>query len=258
MGLRPARRFQTAKAGNRPDECEDADLTMYPYAGGSYGGGPARIALSDGASESAFARQWAQILSRDFVRRPLDLSSLDGPALAGWLEPCEREWSRAVPWERIPWHGEAKTRAGAVATLLGLTVDLTPGPYGTFPWQAVAVGDCCLFVVRDDALAVSFPLEDSGQFNNTPSLVCSNPANNGGLWSRVHQLQGEFRPGDLILLASDALACWILQERESGGRPWEALLSLDSESQWSGWVETQRSQRTMRNDDTTLIAVAVE
>ena len=69
------------------------------------------IALCDGASESAFARSWAQILADAFVGRPLDLSELDGPSLTGWLEPCEEKWSQAVPWERIPWHGEAKTRA---------------------------------------------------------------------------------------------------------------------------------------------------
>ena len=253
MGLRPARRFQTSKSGNRPDECEDADLTVYPA-----GGGPARIALSDGASESAFAGEWAQILSRAFVRRPPDLSGLGEQSLAEWLRPCEEEWRRAVPWERIPWHGEAKTRAGAGATLLGMTVDLAPGAGGAFPWQAVAVGDCCLFIVRDDALALSFPLEDASQFNNTPSLICSNPANNGGLWTRVHQCQGECLPGDLIVLASDALACWILQERESGGRPWEELMTLDSVEQWENWVQAQRSQRAMRNDDTTLITVKVE
>ena len=253
MGLQPPRRFQTPKAGNRPEDCEDASLVSYQYTGG-----PAKIALCDGASESAFAREWAQILARAFAYSPLDLSCLGDLSLGLWLKQPQAEWNRAVPWERIPWHGEAKTRAGAMATLLGLTVAQTPNPSGAFPWQAVAVGDCCLFVVRDDALALSFPLEDSGQFNNTPSLICSNPANNAGLWRRVRQLDGECQADDVILLASDALACWILQQHESGDKPWETLLSLDSSQQWKIWLQTQRSQRAMRNDDTTLIAVKVE
>lgn len=253
MGLRPPRRFQTAKAGNRPDECEDADRTVYPA-----GGGQARIALSDGASESAFARPWAQILSCAFVRRPLDLSSLDEHSLEGWLRPCEEQWNSAVPWERIPWHGEAKTRAGAMATLLGISIERNPRPAGGVPWHAVAVGDCCLFVVRDGALALSFPLEESGQFNITPALICSNPANNGRLWTHVHQCRGECLPGDVMILASDALACWLLQEWESGGKPWETLLALGSDKEWEDWVQARRSDRSMRNDDTTLIAVEVE
>lgn len=253
MALLPPQRFQTAKAGNRPEECEDASRVSYPYHGG-----PARIALCDGASESAFAGNWARILTRAFVHSPLDLAGLDKPSLDVWLKPCEEEWNRAVPWERIPWHGEAKTRAGALATLLGMTVSQTPDGSGAFPWRAVAVGDCCLFIVREDALALSFPLEESGQFNITPPLICSNPANNAGLWPRVRQLEGECRPGDLIILASDALACWMLERRESGGRPWETLLALSSEGAWEGWVQARRGERVMRNDDTTLIAIKVE
>ena len=234
------------------EECEDASWISYPYTGG-----PARIALCDGASESAFAREWARILTRAFVYSPLDLSDLHDASLGLWLGQGAMEWNRMVPWDRIPWHGEAKTRAGALATLLGMNISQTPEPSGAYTWQAMAVGDCCLFVVRENALALSFPLDDAGQFNNTPSLICSNPTNNGGLWSRVYQHRGECRPGDVILLASDALACWILQERESGGRPWETLLSLEL-PQWDGWVQAQRSARAMRNDDTTLIAIKVE
>ena len=70
---------------------------------------------------------------------------------------------------------------------------------------------------------MAFPLDESGQFNNTPSLICSNPANNEGLWELVCQLSGEFRPGDVVILASDALAAWLLQEHESEGKPWETL-----------------------------------
>ena len=252
MPLCPPQRFQTPKAGNRPEECEDASRVAYSVVADA-----ARIALCDGASESAFSREWAEILCDAFVRRPLDLSELDGPSLAGWLEPCEQEWNQAVPWDRIPWHGEAKARAGALATLLALTVDLTPNSSGGFPWKAAAIGDCCLFVVRGGRLELAFPLEESSQFNNTPGLICSNPANNKGLWEQVRQLRGEIRAGDVVIFASDALAAWLLQECESNGKPWETLLSMDAE-EWEGWVQAQRAERSMRNDDTTLIIIKAE
>ena len=252
MPLCPPQRFQTPKAGNRPEECEDASRVAYSLAADA-----ARIVLCDGASESAFAREWAQILSDAFIRRPLDLSELEGSSLTGWLEPCEQEWNKAVPWDRIPWHGEAKTRAGALATLLALTVDLRPNRSGGFPWRATAIGDCCLFVVRDGELELAFPLDESSQFNNTPGLICSNAANNRGLWEQVRQLRGEVRAGDVVILASDALAAWLLQECESSGKPWETLLSLNAD-EWDGWVQSQRAERSMRNDDTTLIVIKVE
>ena len=252
MRLRPPQRFQKAKAGNLLEECEDVSWMSYPY-----NGAPAKIALCDGASESAFAREWAQILSRGFVYSPLDKSCLDESFFLLWMRRREEEWNHVVPWERIPWHGEAKTRAGALSTLLGMTLAQSPDHSGAFPWWAVAVGDCCLFIVRDNALVLSFPLEDSSQFNNTPSLICSNQANNGGLWPRVRQLDGECLPGDVIILASDALACWVLQERESGRRPWETLLALGSHERWETWIQVQRAGKVMRNDDMTLICAKV-
>ena len=138
-----------------------------------------------------------------------------------------------------------------------MTVELTPNTSGGFRWRAVAVGDCCLFVVRDGSLEVSFPLDESTLFNITPSLICSNPENNGDLWEQVCQLDGEFRQGDLILLASDAVASWLLRQCESGDKPWETLLDLE-EPEWEGWVQERRQERSMRNDDSTLIVVEVE
>ncbi len=248
------RQFQTAKAGNRPDECEDAARMWLS------GSGPVRLAVCDGASESAFARIWAQILAEALVMRPLDMERLEAPALEAWLEPCLSEWNGVIPWGRIPWHGQAKTRAGSLATFLAMQVEWPSDDSMAWQWQAAAVGDCCLFVVRPslsgpEALTVSFPLEESGQFNTTPPLVCSNPANNGNVWPEVRQLRGECLPGDLMILASDALACWILEEHESGGMPWETLLSLDSEEQWSEWVQARRGERAMRNDDTTMVTL---
>ena len=258
MSLGLPKRFWAPKAGNASEEYEDAsNLASSLRAARSLSADRALMAICDGASEAAFSREWANILTDAFVSRPLDLENLDGPVLSNWLGPCASEWNEAVPWERIPWHGEAKTRAGSLAALLGLTIELTPDRSGKFPWRAVAIGDCCLFVVREGELEVSFPLDESGQFNSTPSLICSNPDNSGNLWEQVRQLSGEFRQDDLILLASDALAAWFLQQHESRARPWETLLELEA-AEWEGWVQERRQERSMRNDDSTLIVVEVE
>ena len=253
MPLSPPKRFSTPKAGNRADECEDDSRVVYPA--GKDGLNAARIALADGASESAFAKPWAQILTESFARarRPFDLSNPTQCALESWLAPSQQEWDKKVPWDRIPWHGEAKARAGALATLLALSIE--PNRSGRPSWQAVAVGDSCLFVVREDDLLLSFPLEDPAQFNNTPALICSNPANNRGIGEQVRLSQGACAAGDLFILASDALACWILERAAAGEKPWETLLVLDSPVRWDDWVQAQRREHTMKNDDTTLIIV---
>ena len=256
MELQPPKRFESSKSGNRPDECEDASRAVYPLRIGKGGSEPARIVVVDGASESAFARPWAQILAQSFVDRPPDLSKFGYPGLEQWLAPGQEEWRRAVPWDRIPWHGEAKARAGAAATLLGLTISRIPGEPRRLAWQTVAVGDSCLFLIRQDKLILSFPLEDAAQFNNTPALLCSNPANNSGSLAAVQQTGGTCQAGDVFILASDALAGWLLSQSAAGDKPWQTLLAQDS-AQWEGWVREQREARAMRNDDTTLIIVPV-
>lgn len=252
----PPRRFWLPKAGNRLDEYEDAFRTAFPGPAGPSRSSPASIAIADGASESAFARDWARILTDAFVADPPDLCGLTEDSLQNWLMPAQEEWHTGVPWDRIPWHGEAKARAGAFATMLGLTIGTVADDSRRLWWQATAVGDSCLFVVREDRLWLSFPLEDAAQFDNLPALICSNPARTGVSWEMVRRRRGECRPGDLFILATDALACWFLANSAAGEKPWRTLLALDP-SCWRRWVGEKRRGGLIRNDDTTLVMMKV-
>ncbi len=256
MTLLPPRSFWLPKSGNSPEEYEDASLVAYPQRIGAYGRRTARAAVSDGASESAFAREWANVLVDAFVDRPPDVRGLTEDSMSDWLVQAQETWRAGVPWDRIPWHGEAKARAGAFATLLGLTIAAKSGRTRRLSWRAVAVGDSCLFVVSGDRLRLSFPLGNPAQFDNSPSLVCSNPDNAEDLWENVHRTGGECVAGDWFILASDALACWFLGRNAEGEKPWKTLLALDA-SGWAAWVEEQRRAGSMRNDDTTLVVIRV-
>ncbi len=248
--------FWLPKAGNRRDEYEDASRVVYPQRIGASGRRTARAAVSDGASESAFAREWANLLAEAFVSRPPDISGLTRDKVRDWLASAQEEWSIGVPWDRIPWHGEAKARAGAFATLLGLTFAVAPGRSSGLHWQALAVGDNCLFVVRDGNLALSFPLEDAAEFDNNPALACSNPDNAGELWDNVMRTGGECVDGDSFILATDAIARWFLGRYADGEKPWKTLLALDAPA-WPAWVQEQRRTGLMRNDDTTLVIIRI-
>ena len=256
LRLRPPTKFWLPKAGNSAEEYEDALSVVYPQQIGAAGRSAARASVADGASESAFAREWARALVDSFAAQPPELTGITGESLSEWLAPAQRKWYDSVPWDRIPWHGEAKARQGAFATLLGLTIAAAPHGSQGLSWQALAVGDCCLFIVRDDRLALSFPIEEASQFDNNPALICSNPDNAGDLWKAVRRHGGECEAGDVFILASDALAGWFLAANSAGDKPWETLAELDS-SNWAGWIEEQRSAGLMRNDDTTLVALEV-
>ena len=256
MDLLPPLKLITPKSGNRADECEDECRVVYPLRLSRDWKGTARFAVADGATESAFSRSWAQILARDFVGQPPDLEEDEPDGMEKWLAPRQESWNRLIPWSRIPWHGEAKTRAGALATLLGLTICRKPGPSQGLHWRAVAVGDSCMFLVRQDELFLSFPLDDAAQFDNTPALLCSNPANNGRISDEVQRIEGYCHAGDMIILASDALAAWFLAQNAAGQKPWQTLLAL-TQAQWEAWLQSQREAGAIQNDDTTLMIARI-
>ena len=68
------------------EEYEDACRAIYPQRIGTSGRRIARVAVSDGASESAFAREWANVLANAFVTRPPDVCGLSEDSLRGCFQ----------------------------------------------------------------------------------------------------------------------------------------------------------------------------
>jgi hypothetical protein len=249
------RAFRLPRQGYVVEECQDA-LACDPERG--------RFAIADGAAESPHSALWARLLVEEFVgqREPL-------PEWASWLPSLQQRWARQVSRSAetvmdlvetaeadVPWYLEPGLNQGAFATFLGVVVEETR-------WRALAVGDSCLFQVRQGHLWRSFPIERTVDFSNAPWLVGSRtspgevPHKNG-----VHQ-QGDWLPGDRLWLMTDALAHWFLGQFESGNQPWLALDPLlhaageeDAADQaFAAWIESLRTARQLRNDDVTLLAV---
>lgn len=224
------------KAGNSSTDYEDSWLSS-----GN------RFAVADGATESSFAKIWADALVRQFTAlRPAVKDLLD------WMIPIQKRWAEDVNSRQLAWFAAEKAQLGAFSTLLGLEL------HEDRTWWAVAVGDTCLFQIRQSTLLCAFPLSHASQFGTTPALLSSNPTKNRELASWVIEHSGDLESGDLFFLATDAVACWILKETEQGKNPWETLLSLDSESAFSRLIEEARLSGSMRNDDVTLLIVRVD
>src|SRR5262245_1264051 len=228
--------FRLPRRGHAAEECDDA-LACAAERG--------RFAVADGAAESAQSGLWARLLVETFAHG----ESL--PAWPGWIAAAQARWAEEAspgPDAPVPWYLEDRHRQGAFATFLGLALDETS-------WLAVAVGDSCLFHVREGRLSAAFPLERSSQFDNTPWLVGSRTDPQGVPLERGAVQGGEARPGDRLWLMTDALARWFLLEFEAGNRPWEGLERLGDAGTFAAWVEGQREARRLRNDDTTLVGV---
>jgi hypothetical protein len=271
--------FHVPKHGNAEGEYEDA---FFPE-NGKRQASEFRCAVADGASESAFAQQWARLLVRGFGRRRLRLTKL------------RRLWQRAINGQPLPWYLESKILKGAYAAFVGLSIrdggaatgngdgdaacppigpwvlpDDTetggggaeaPDPKAKGSWRALAVGDSCLFHVRGDELLAFGPVERADQFDNSPHLISSRspqPLRRGD--EHLTVLSGAWRPGDTFLLATDAIAKYLMAEQEEGRPPWTTVRDLDGSNgstSFARLVELLRSERVLHNDDTTLLRVEV-
>jgi hypothetical protein len=242
------RKLWFVKHGNAEKEWEDA-CCAEPSCGVA--------AVSDGASEGIFARSWAGLLTNRYVRDQPNFFNPD--ALLEWLDGCRTTWRQEIDFPHLRWSQQVKVlETGAGATLLSFRL-LPPaaqadGKEEACAWEAWAVGDSCLFWVRDNQLQEVFPIRHSKDFPVAPSLLQtkSDEPVPMPLCS-----QGRCRPGDVFILATDAVAEHLLGCCEAGSPPdWEALEAVD-EAAWREQITAHRQTQKMVNDDCTLLFLRI-
>ena len=67
-------------------------------------------------------------------------------------------------------------------------------------------------------------------------------------------LDCEIRENDIIIMATDSMAKWILQEYEAGSDVSIQLTKMDSEL-FKDFVKGLRRSKELRNDDSTIILI---
>jgi hypothetical protein len=229
-----------------------------------------RFALSDGASASSLPRPWATLLGQKWIEKPLGKTYINN--LAGWLEEPRNLWEQ---WVKETWWSAVNERnrltgdypvqredvtqileRGAFATLLGLEVNPQ-----LRQWRALAIGDTCLFIVRRSSpwqILTSLPLERSTDFTNRPPLLSSQRhVDINSLLPHVKYKAGTYQEGDTLLMATDALAHWLLSQKEQGQPTWQILLEMRDQQSFTRFVESQRRDGMMEEDDTTLVVITL-
>jgi hypothetical protein len=243
------REFNLPKDIRRPEEYEDA-CAVDPVRG--------IAAIADGVSSSLFSGAWARLLVQGAVQDPPDIH--DGRHLADWLARLRKAWRDPIDVNSLAWHQKPKLQEGASATLL--IVELSPTPRqeadapGPFRLRAYAAGDCCLFHVRGDQVLRAFPYEESRLFQQNPRVITTRDRKQD---RTIHfdTLDDYCRPGDLLVLCTDAIAAWALTQLEAGHSPnWHHCWDL-AQQQWSSHIHSLREQRMMRYDDTTVLLLKV-
>ena len=206
------------------------------------------MAVADGATETSFAKLWAVLLAESYAR-----SALGGAEFFAGLEPARRLWRRRLAGRPLPWFASEKAEQGAFAAFLGVEIDAHKSQ-----WTALAVGDCCLMQIdnvgKEMRVIESFPLQQSSQFTMSPYLIGSG-SDGVTLKDRIHTSQGSLRDGDMLLLATDAMAAWLLKRYEAGRPLWRWLYrKLGTPESFAAIVAYGR-KNGLRNDDCTLVRV---
>lgn len=234
--------FRMEKRGNDPDECEDS--IAYSAHDNSY-----IFAMSDGAGEAAFSREWSAILTEYVVNNPPDPNTVED--FLKWLQTSTTElhnlWVAAIPpFEALPWHGKVKFRRGSSATILFVKIEDSV-------MKVCAVGDSCLFHIRNAELLKAFPIDDCKEFGTRPYLINTQHGVSGDQAS-VAIWNTSIQENDAIILATDALAAWLLCKYTNWDRSWETILGLEqNDPTFREWIEGLRNEKEIRNDDVALV-----
>ena len=128
------------------------------------------------------------------------------------LVPVQEEWYKRVE-ERVKLRNlfyltnSLNTREPAVSTFVGLEIDKI-----NLEWQAIVIGDSCLFHRSGDEFR-SYLIKKSEDFTSRPEAFASFPEKNH---YNPKFISGELQSGDMFILATDALAKWILEHKEAG------------------------------------------
>jgi hypothetical protein len=236
--------FELPKDAEYPEQNQDA-WAFDPRCG--------IAAIADGVASSLFARRWARILTEAAAADPPDPE--EPKAFWTWLEECRQTWRRRIDVSELAWHQKAKLPGGAFSTLLWLTVVARPDP-AAWSLRAHAVGDSCLFLVRGGTTVQTFPIRRSSELEASPMVLGSVDLHHDHV-VEFRRMEAECRPGDLLVLSTDAVAAWALR-REEAGTPvdWEAFWDMP-EATWQQQVMALRDRRQMRYDDTTMVLLRI-
>lgn len=239
--------FITHKKAENLDDCQDAFEVNKEHS---------RYAVADGATRSFFPKCWAELLVRHFCEIPYPFSSED--RWKEWLVPIQEKWyeqvdARVKARNQFYLTNSFNAREPAVAAFIGLEIDKVNGK-----WKAIVIGDSCLFH-KSNSEFQSYLIKRSEDFTSHLAAFASFPERNH---YNPAFIDGKIQSGDIFILATDALAKWIVQHKEANqlDRALNQLKRIKTDEQFNNFVDLARDHENIRlvNDDVTLMLISIE
>lgn len=211
------------------------------------------FAIADGAGTTLFARQWATVLVEHGLSTPL--LSNDPFELEWWLRAARQRFERQAPLRQdMSWNALQKAQGqGSYSTFASVRISQVDA--SSAQATLLAIGDSCILHASGETLH-SFPLEQPAQFEQAPLCLPTLAR----VFSRTfHRCQAQvvtLAAGDTLLLATDAVAKWIVSAgagRYTSAREAMQVVMELSQEDWPTFIETCRSNGAMADDDSTAL-----
>ena len=183
--------------------------------------------VADGAGTTIFSNIWADILVEQFVQDPL--MSSDPFEMEWWIRQAQKRYRGLAPKsDKLNWNARQKAlEQGAYATLA--TLRFIRSDAQALAAELLVIGDSCVIIGHPGKQQiVPFPLQHAQDFDRAPYCVPSllKNLNRHVLYAKTYEVT--LSPGDILILATDAVARWIISGGGSGNEShaWEAFLEI--------------------------------
>lgn len=240
-------------AGDMLSECQDSFNINFENMS---------FAVADGVSQAYRPELWSRLLTEYFVQHPdtffvgNDKNYKINPDLNlkdKWEELVDQAYEEATDNERFLLDMKRSSVNIGASTFIG--VQFSDGAIRYF-----AIGDSVLFFYsfqRRRLEIISSMIGDGGvlSFNNSPEYIDTNEQNHGNI------IQGSFDYEDgIILMATDALSDWIVEQQDSFEQAIERLIQCKNHKDYDTLINELRLGKQLpklKDDDTTFIAIEI-
>ena len=215
--------------------------------------------VADGAGTTLFSNIWADILVNHFIHDPL--AGIDLFEMEWWIRQAQKRYrERAPQLDTLNWNARQKAaEQGAYSTLA--TLRIVRSAEQTATAELLVIGDSCVIIGQQrQEKILAFPLLHSTDFDRAPYCVPALLKNLNRKTLYARQREVTLAPGDTIILATDAVARWIIAGGTSGqeGQSWQAfqeVASKQTDSEWRAFIDNCRANQSIVDDDSTALII---
>ena len=214
------------------------------------------FAIADGVSQSPFSQIWSKKVVNKFIKKPLDISDLNEQKIKDWLADIRKEWRTEID------QGKASElildlakKEGGATTFLGMIIQKKKKKRQKL--QLFGIGDTNMFLVKKNEITgkldvVGWPVTSVESFTDRTNALFSLDNTSQGI---PELKEFNVKRGDIVILATDALAKWILEYYNLGQRPWSKILK--NKNDIANFIDKLRYTNKIDDDDTTCIIIRI-